>query len=378
MFHQAGDLAGESTALHEMAEVPINQGDLEKAKKIYEQALALARQTGDKRAIARELGNIGLIYIQQGDLTTGKRMYAESLDAYREIGDKHGMEVITANTGDIFYTEGKLGAALAEYKDALVLAREVGHKSSEAIDIKNMGDVLTEQGDLQSAMPLYQQAAAIQHEIDDKSYYASTLVSIGKLRRYKGDSNGARKFYEEALTLRRQLGEKGTVAETQMAMAELDCDSSQVSEAETLARSAIEEFRAEQEWDNEIQAESLLSRSLLQQGKIDDAQQAMARALTLAKKSSDVTVRLPLAIQNAYTQAATKNLSAAERLAQYAMVESTKLGLLRIELEAALALGEIQLQRKNPEVGRKQLADTEKAAHARGFDLIGTKAKSER
>ena len=35
----------------------------------------------------------------------------------------------------------------------------------------------------------------------------------------------------------------------------------------------------------------------------------MARALTLAKKSSDVTVRLPLAIQNAYTQAAAKNLS---------------------------------------------------------------------
>ena len=378
MFHQAADLAGESTALHEMAEVPINQGDLEKARRLYEQALGLARQTGDKRAVARELGNIGLICIQQGDLTTGKQMYAQSLDVYREIDDKHGVEVITANTGDILYTEGKLGAALAEYKDALVLAREVGHKSSEAIDIKNMGDVLTEQGDLQGAMPLYQQAAAIQHEIDDKSYYASTLVSIGKLRRYKGDSDGARKFYEEALTLRRQLGEKGTVAETQMALAELNCDSNHAPEAETLARAAIMEFQAEHESDNEIQAESLLTRSLLQQGKLDDAQQAMARALTLAKKSSDVTVRLPLAIQNAYTQAASKNLFAAERLAQNAMVESTKLGLVRIELEAALALGEIQLQRKNFDLGRKRLVDTERTAHSQGFDLIARKAISAR
>ena len=376
MFHQAGDLAGESTALHEMAEVPINQGDLEKARRIYEQALALARQTGDRRATARELGNIGLIYVQQGDHTTGKQMYAESLDAYREIGDKHGMQVITANTGDIFYTEGKLGAALAEYKDALVLAREVGHKSSEAIDIKNMGDVLIEQGDLQGAMALYQQAAVIQREIDDKSYYASTLVSIGKLRRYKGDGDGARRFYEEALTLRRQLGEKGTVAETQMVLAELDCDSRQASEAETLARSAIEEFHGEHESDNEIQSEALLSRSLLQQGKLDDAKQAMARSLTLAEKSSDVTVRLPLAIQNAYTKAATRNIPTAERLAQNAMVESTKLGLIRIELEAALALGEIQMQRKNPDSGRKRLANTERVAHARGFDLIARKANS--
>jgi serine/threonine protein kinase/tetratricopeptide (TPR) repeat protein len=378
MFHEAGDLAGEATALHEMAEVPINQGDLEKAKKIYEQALALARQTGDKRAIARELGNIGLIYVQQGDLTTGKQMNAQALDAYREIGDKPGIEVITSNIGDIFHTEGKLGAAMAEYKDALVLAREVGHKSSEASDIEDMGEVLTEEGDLQGAMQLYQQAIGIQREIDDKSYYAASLLSIGKLRRQKGDSDGARKFYEESLTLRRQLGEKGTAADTQTALAELDCDSGRASEAETLARAAIGEFRAEQEADNEIQAESVLSRSLLQQGKLDDAQKTIARALILAKKSSNVIVRLPLQIQNAFTQAAAKNQLAAERLARSAMVESSKLGLIRIELEAALALGEIEMLRKNPDAGRNRLADTEKAARARGFDFIARKANAAR
>ncbi|MGA7078855.1 MAG: protein kinase, partial [Terriglobales bacterium] len=152
IFHDAADLAGESGALHAMAEVPINQGDLEEARRLYEQALGLARQTGDKKAAARELGNIGVIYMQQGDLVTGKKMYTEALDVYREIGDKHGMEVNTANIGDIFYEEGRLGDALAEFQDALVLAREVGHKTSEAIDIKNIGDVLTDQGDLPGAM----------------------------------------------------------------------------------------------------------------------------------------------------------------------------------------------------------------------------------
>ena len=101
-----------------------------------------------------------------------------------------------------------------------------------------------------------------------------------------------------------------------MAMAELDCDSGQASEAETLARAAIQEFQAEQEADDEIQSETLLSRSLLQQGKFEDAQKAIARALTLSKKSSDVTVRLPLAIQNAYMRAAAKDLPDAERLAR--------------------------------------------------------------
>ncbi len=374
IYHEAGDLAGESGALHDMAEVPINQGDLETARKLYEQALALARQTGDLRATARELGNIGLIYVQQGDFATGKKMYAESLGAYREIGDKHGMEVVTANTGDIYYTEGRLGDSLAEYEDALVLAREVGHKSSEAIDIKNMGDVLADQGDLQGAMQMYQQAIGIQREIDDKSYQASSLVSIGKLRRQKGDGDAARKNYEEALALRRQLGEKGGAAEVEVALGELDCESGQSSEAETLARAAIQEFRAEQEVDGEIPSEVLLSRSLLQQGKLDDAQQAMARALTLSKKSSDITVHLPLAIQEAHMRAAAKDVPEAERLARNAMLEANKLGFVRIELEASLALGEIQLHGKNPASGRKRLEETEKSAHSRGFELIARNA----
>lgn len=376
IYHEAGDWAAESGALHEMAEVPINQGNLEQARTLYEQALALARRTGDKRAMARELANIGLIYVQQGDFVTGKKMYAQALEAFRDIGEKHGMAVVIGNTGEILHAEGRLGDALAEFKDALVLAREVGHRSSEAIDIKEMGDVLADQGDLQGAMQMYQQAAGIQREIDDKTYYAATLMSIGKLRRQKGDSAGARKIYEEALALRRQLGEKGDTADTQVALGELDCDSGQFSEAESLARAAIQEFRAEREPDNEIQSEALLSRSLLGQGKLADAQSAIERAVVLSRKSSDVTVRLPLAIQNAYGRAAAKDLRAGELLARNAMTEADRLGLVGIELEASLALGEIQKEGRNFDAGRKRLEETEKMAHAKGFELVARKARA--
>lgn len=376
IFHEAGDLAGESGALHAMAEVPINQGDLERAKGLYEQALALARKTGDKKATARELGNIGVIYFQEGDFTTAKNIYREALDNFREIGDKHGMEVITANTGEILYEEGQLAYALSEYKDALVLAREVGHKSSEANDIQLMGDVLADQGDLEGAMQMYQQAVRIQREIDDKSNYAATLVSIGKVQRQKADSDGARKSYNEALSLYRKSEEKGLVADVQVALAELDCDSGQAPEAETLARWGAEEFRAEREADDEIQSEILLARSLLQQGKIADAQRAIAGAVTLSKKSSNVMVLIPLSIQDAYTRAASNDLLEAGRIARSAVEEAKKIGIVRIELEASLALGEIQLRGTNPALGHKRLEETEKNARSAGFELIARNASA--
>jgi eukaryotic-like serine/threonine-protein kinase len=378
IFHEAGDLAGESSALHDLAEVPINQGDLKQASILYEQALSLARKTGDQRAVARELGNIGLIYVQQGDFTSGKKYYRESLEAFRDVGDKHGMAVVTGNSGDILHAEGRLGDALAEYKDALVLAREVGHRSSEAIDLQLMGDVLTDQGNLKGAMQMYQQAVSIQREIDDKSYYAMTLVSIGQLRRQKGDPDGARTVFNEALALRRQLGEKGSIAESQVALGELDCDSNQAAEAETLARAAIQEFESEQEIDREIQSQALLSRAALLQGKLDDAEKAIARALMLSKNSSDVTIRLPLAIQKAYTQAATHNIPAAERTAHDALVEANKLEFVRVELEASLALGEIEMKAANPTLGRKRLQETGKRARSHGFELIAQRATAAR
>jgi len=374
IFHEAGDFAGESGALHAMAEVPIDQGDLETAKTLYEQALKLARQTGDKKATARELGNIGVIYAQEGDFSTGLKFYREALEAFRDIGDKHGMSVVTGNTGDILHAEGRLGDAFAEYKDALVLAREIGHRSSEAIDIKLMGDVLADQGDLKGAMQMYQQAIGIQREIGDKRYYADSLMSMGRLRRQRGDGDGARKNYEEALALHQQSGEKGLSAEAQVALGEFDCDSGQASQAETLARAAIQEFRAERETDPEIQSEVLLSRSLLQQGKVENAQQAIARALALSKKSSDVTIRLPLAIQSAYVQSAAKELPDALRLARNVLVEAHKLGFVRVELEASLAIAEIELQGTNPAQGRKRLEETETTARSKGFELIARKA----
>ena len=374
IYHEAGDPGGEAQAFHAAAEVPLNQGDLKLAKSMYEQALAIARKIGDRRATARELGNIGVIFVQQGDFATGEKIYGEALADFRDVGDKHGMSVVIGNTGDIFHAEGKLGDALAEYRDALVLAREVGHKSSEGIDLQLIGNVLADQGDLGGAVEMYQRASEIQREIDDSSYYAGTLVSIGRVRRQRGDSDGARKAYEESLALRERLGEKGTTAETQVALAELACDSGQPAQAEKLAAGAVREFQVEQEADNELLAEAVLLRSLLQQGKLDDARKAAAFGNALYEKSKDVTIRLPFAIESAYAKAAVKDLAGAERLARDVAVEANKFGLVRIQFEASLAIGEIQQKGPNKAQARVRLVKLANDARPRGFELIAREA----
>ena len=120
----------------------------------------------------------------------------------------------------------------------------------------------------------------------------------------------------------------------------------------------------------------MLLRSLLQQGKLDDARRAAAFANTLYEESKDVTIRLPFALESAYAKAAVKDLAGAERLARKVAVEADKLGLVRIQLEASLAIGEIQQKGPNPAQGRVRLAKLASDARAKGFELIAREASA--
>jgi eukaryotic-like serine/threonine-protein kinase len=374
IFQEAGDLAGVVAALHATAEVPLNQGDLEQAKKYYLEALSIARRIGFERGVAAELGNLALIYAEQGDLAAAERTYQQATASARKVSDRRIMAVDLGNIGDLLRAEGRLTEAVAHYKEALALARQVGHKSSEAMDIQLIGNVVADQGDLPGALQMYQQALHILREIGERSNYATTLAAMGRALRQQGDSAGAAKAYDEALSIQQQLGEKGSAAETQLAMADLACDAGLSLQAESLAQAASQEFHAENERDWATLAEVLLSKSLYQQAKLDEARKAMARAMAVLGKGKNVMVRLPLEIENAYLLAAEKDASLGEQTARSAFAQASKLGFLSFQFEAALALGEIQMQGKNAAAGHARLSELENNARAKGFELIARKA----
>jgi hypothetical protein len=121
----------------------------------------------------------------------------------------------------------------------------------------------------------------------------------------------------------------------------------------------------------------MLSRALLQQGKVDEARSAVAEAIRLSEKSQDVTVRIPLMLDHAYVMAAGNDPGGAETTAQEGLTQARNLGLARLQLEASLALGQIQIRGPNRAAGRAQLQKLEKTARARGFELIARKAAAD-
>jgi len=376
VYEAAGDRSGLAQSLHDMAEVPINQGDFAAAEMLYRQALTIAREIGSQRGQGKELLNLGVISVKNGDFTAARRLYDEAFQHDQEAGDKSAMAAAMGDTGILLRIQGKLPDALNHFQKALELSNQVGHRVSSAQAISAMGDVLLEEGDLPGAYKMYQESSTIVHEIGRKILYASSLTQVGRVLRQQGKAEEAQQAYRESLSLEEELGNKSDAAETRLALAELDCDAGKGAEAEQLSRAAVETFRADAYTDEESLAQSMVSRALLRQGKLEEARSAMAEAVRLSKKSQAVLVRIPVMIDQAYLFAAGDNRGEAEVTAQDALTRARNLGLFRLQLEASLALGEIQMQKRNPVLGRKRLEDTEDSARSKGFELVAQKAST--
>ena len=67
------------------------QGDDEKARALYEDALPLAREVEDKHSLMHMLGAIGHAARQQGDYGRARVLYQESLALRREVRNTHAI-----------------------------------------------------------------------------------------------------------------------------------------------------------------------------------------------------------------------------------------------------------------------------------------------
>jgi serine/threonine protein kinase/tetratricopeptide (TPR) repeat protein len=377
-YAESGDRGGLARLLHAMAEGPLDQDDLVTAERLYRQALSITREVGDKHGIGRELGNLAQIYHARGDFKTERALAEEALRNNRESGDKNGMAAETGNIGILLFHLGKLPGALKYYRSSIEYANQIGNKSVLAVGMSNLGDALAMKGDWTEATKMYQEALILHRELGQKYYYADVLNVFGDLLQQQGENDGARDRYLEALSVEEEIGKKSGGGWTRLSLAELNCDIGKPEQAEPLARTALETFRELKETDGEMMAQSMLSRVLLEQGKLAEARESMAVALTLADKSKDLILNIPVAIAHAYVLSASEDIVASEKIAEQVLAQSRQLGLVRFQLQASLALGEFEMSGKNPGAGRARLEELEGTAHNMGFELIARKAGAAR
>jgi predicted ATPase/DNA-binding CsgD family transcriptional regulator len=181
-----------------------------------EEGIALLRQHGDTRRLARALTGLGWMR-----LSAFKSCHAspadqldpeieipllESVQLARAVGDDWSLAYALNWLGTVTALKGDLTEAATCFDRSVALFRQIGDTWGEALVHSKRGDMALLQEDLVTAGKCFEAALALWREEDEKAFSAHVLNALGEQARIRGDYRLAHARYEESLFLCREVG----------------------------------------------------------------------------------------------------------------------------------------------------------------------------
>ena len=100
------------------------------ARRQLEQSLALSIEEDDPSARAAALNNLALASRAEGELDRALELTDEALALCAAVGDRHREAALTNNSADLLHAAGRRDEAMARLKDAVVIFTEIGEEGA--------------------------------------------------------------------------------------------------------------------------------------------------------------------------------------------------------------------------------------------------------
>jgi len=123
------------------------QGELNDAKALARQGLALAREQGLHAEEARFLIALGIVADLQGDVLCDLDANRQALRIHREEGDREGEAIAGSNVGGVLMGFGMFDEAGFHLNESLELMRMVGNRQGESYALITLSELALRQGD---------------------------------------------------------------------------------------------------------------------------------------------------------------------------------------------------------------------------------------
>jgi predicted ATPase/class 3 adenylate cyclase len=193
-------------ALDAAAGLAYRQGDNKRSTELWEEALAVCRETSDKPRTARVLAELGGVAVAEGDYERARTVYEESIAVFRDAGDLRALTVTLSNLASVANLQGEYerGSRLAQ--EALVLSREHGQKESISVVLHNLGRAALRQHRCDEARELLAESLETAEALGFKEIIAYCLAGFAEIAAAAERWEEAARLIGAAEVLLEQLG----------------------------------------------------------------------------------------------------------------------------------------------------------------------------
>ena len=257
-------------------------GRLEEALKLLEPARDLAE--GDSFTDvdrANVLFHIGQARYRLSSIPTATAIFTEALELLRHadvIDDRLRCRVLRWRSR-CYRRQSDWEAARADVEAALELSERLGDGEALAHGYFQASIIAERKGQWVLARSYAERAKALYEEQEDRLYVGRLLNNLGGLAFLLGDSERAAELLKEAFAVSLEAGSKPDAAQAVSSLAQVNLRTGRPELAEEQARQALSLIDGRVDFlDEEGNAQLVLGRALLEQGMLDQAEEALAAA----------------------------------------------------------------------------------------------------
>jgi eukaryotic-like serine/threonine-protein kinase len=230
-------------ALWQMGVVEFMSGNPQAALDPLNKGLSLAVQMDAQELKALILQSLGISYRLINKPDDAMRSYQDAMAINRRLGLKRALASNLVEMAVVQNNQGKVDAALSDYKQALQIQREIGMKKEVGDTLINVGVVYQSKGDYDKALENYKESLTIQRDTGDENYQALCLSNIGGVYLGKGDTDNALTYLQQALQLREKLNLPAAIAETLTTLGQAYSSTGQYDQALATSMRALDLWR---------------------------------------------------------------------------------------------------------------------------------------
>ena len=199
-------LAWRALPLRGLAIIVMEQGDLDRAHILAEEALALALDHGDEREAAQAAGLLADVAAFRGDLEGAEARYEEAAAAARRGGDDAELAVTLYNLGHVSRLRGQLDRADSLFEESLRIFGELEDGLGQGSAISGLVETAESRGDYARALVLVRQALELLVRVGSVSGVIECLNLSGNLSARTGDRERAARLWGAASGLGQSIG----------------------------------------------------------------------------------------------------------------------------------------------------------------------------
>ncbi|MEZ4654924.1 MAG: tetratricopeptide repeat protein [Candidatus Eisenbacteria bacterium] len=344
-----GDRRLEGTLISHTAVLDASQGRIKEAMEGMQTSLALAREHGDRIVEGNDLGNLGVLCSRQGRVAEAQIHYEAALAVHRESGHREGEGSILSALGNLLIDQSRFEEARERCAAAMVIARELGDRVQEGYALSTLSLIDRIQGHLGDAMSHCTSALDIARWSGDRRFEGYLLGELATLHHAYGRAGAARECFEEALAIARQVRNPAGEGSALENLGSLLGEDGRFDEAQEHIEAALTVHRELGDGTAEGIALRILGDIDRRRGQLDAARSNLGRSESILREGDDrfelglvLCARGELEIREQHIIPARAALSEAESIARDLVLQPESELVRRIETlrEAIASAGE--------------------------------------